>query len=242
MSRILLPLTLLATLLALPLTAPADDGSTLLNVTAQAQGDFDNDRMTVQLRVERRAAEVSDAVAEVNRRMRAALDRLEREPEIDTRTLRYSTSPIYDRDRSRTEPVAWQVEQVLELKGGDFERIAGLAGELQQHGLTIAQIHFSLSPEKRAQHHRELLLEAIGRWQRIAQDMGAAIGASHIVPKALTLHDDGLPGPRPMLAMRAQDTVEATPALEAGQSTLQVTVSGEARAYGAATLRTLERR
>ncbi|AGA32947.1 Protein of unknown function DUF541 [Thioalkalivibrio nitratireducens DSM 14787] len=242
MSRVLLIPTLLAALLAWPPIAGADDGSTLLTVTAQAEGEFDNDRMTVQLRAERRAAEVSEAVADINRRMRAALERLAREPEIDARTLSYSTSPIYDRDRSRTEPVAWQVDQVLELKGGNFELIASIAGELQEHGLAIAQIHFSLSPEKRARHHRELLLEAIRRWQHIAQDMGAAIGASHIVPKALTLHDDGFPGPRPMLALRALDTAESTPALEAGRSTLRVTVSGEARAYGAATLRTLERR
>jgi predicted secreted protein len=235
MSRIL-PSLFAILLLALAVAVHADDGATTLNITAHAEREVDNDLMTVHLSVERRAAEVGQAVAEVNRLMRAALERASAEPSVDARSLSYSTSPVYDRDRTRVEPVSWQVTQVLELKGKDFEALTRLTGEMQKNGLAISQLFFSVSREARAVYQQELLAEAVGHWQRVAKDMAAAIGASHVFPKDLTLHDDGFPGPRPMLAMRMMDEMAASPALEAGQSALRVTVSGQARAYGAPTL------
>jgi len=244
MFRLPFALILIAVLCAGASVATADDGSTLLQITAHAESEVENDLMTMHLKAERRDTEVAQATAAVNQLMRDGLERALRVPSIEARSLGYSTSPVYDRDRSRTEPVAWQVEQRLELKGRDFDALTEMAAELQGLGLAITQIQFSISPETRAAHQQDLLLEAIRRWQRIAQEMGAAIGASHVFPKELRMGDDGFPVPRPMLAMGmgAMEDVAAAPALEAGRSTLRVTVSGEARAYGAATLRTLERR
>ncbi len=244
MFRMPFALILIAVLCAGASVATADDGSTLLQITAHAESEVENDLMTMHLKAERRDTEVAQATAAVNQLMRDGLERALRVPTIEARSLGYSTSPVYDRDRSRTEPVAWQVEQRLELKGRDFDALTEMAAELQGLGLAITQIQFSISPETRAVHQQHLLLEAIRRWQRIAQEMGAAIGASHIFPKELRMGDDGFPVPRPMLAMgmRAMEDAAAAPALEAGRSTLRVTVSGEARAYGAATLRTLDRR
>ena len=242
MFRLPLVLTLILALCAFAPAASADDGATLLLATARAEREVENDLMTMHLKAERRETEVAKATAAVNRLMRDGLERAGRAPSIEARSLGYSTSPVYDRDRSRTEPVAWQVEQGLELKGRDFDQLTEMAAELQGLGLAITQIRFSISPETRAAHQQDLMLEAIRSWQRTAQEMGAAIGASHIFPKELQLADDGFPTPRPMPAMRAMDEAASAPALEAGRSTLRVTVSGEARAYGAATLRTLERR
>ena len=236
---------LLSLILVLGTVAPAaaaDDGATLLEITAHAESEVENDLMIIHLKAERRETEVAKATEAVNRLMRDGLERARLVPSIETRSLGYSTSPVYDRDRSRTEPVAWQVEQGLELKGRDFDRLTALAAELQDLGLAITQIQFSISPETRAAQQQDLMLEAIRSWQRTAQEMGAAIGASHLFPKELRLADDGFPMPRPMPVMRAMEEAAAAPALEAGRSTLRVTVSGEARAYGAATLRTFDRR
>lgn len=242
MFRLPFVLTLIFAFHALAPVASANDGATLLQVTAHAEREVENDLMTMHLKAERRETEVAKATAAVNRLMRDALERAGRVPSIEVRSLGYSTSPVYDRDRSRTEPVAWQVEQGLELKGSDFSQLTEMAAALQDLGLAITQIQFSIRPETRAAHQQELMREAIRGWQRTAQEMGAAIGASHIVPKELRLADDGFPMPRPMPVMTAMDEAASAPALEAGRSTLRVTVSGEAGAYGAATLRTLERR
>lgn len=240
----LLPFLLFSIVLLAGVTpAWSDDGSTQLNITAHAEREIDNDLMTVQLAAERRASEVTEATAQVNTVMRRALEHVARDPAVEPRTLSYTTSPVYDRDRSRAEPVVWQVRQVLELTGRDFDSLTAIAGDLQNLGLAITEIHFSVSPESRGRVRQELLVEAIRQWQRVAQEMGAAIGASHVFPKQLSLLHDGFPDPRPMSALASgMEEMTATPALEAGRSTVRVTVSGEARAYGAATLRTLERR
>ena len=233
-------------LLLVPTAALAsddDDDATLLSLTASAEREVDNDLMTVNLSIERRAADVSVAVEEVNTLMRQAFDRAKREPAAEVRSLGYSTSPVYDRERKQVEPVAWQVTQVLELKGKDFEKLTALAGDLQQTGLAITQIQFSVSPEAQAGYRDELLDEAIVRWQRIAQRMGASLGASHLFPTEMTLHENGGFYPSPMLRSAVMEGVLASaPALEAGRSIVRVTVSGQARAFGVPMLRTQEGR
>lgn len=242
MFRLPCSLTLTAVLFLSTSLAWGDDGSTVLQITAHAEHEVENDLMTVSMKAERRATEVSQATSEVNRIMHDALEQVRRTPSIDPRTLGYSTSPVYDRDRSRTDPVAWQVTQALELKGENFEQLTSMTATLQDMGLTITNIQFSISQETRQKLQQELLVEAIRKWQQTAQTMGAALGASHIFPKEITLHDDGFAPPWPVLTMRAADETMASPAIEAGRSTLRVTVSGQVRAYGAATLRTLDRR
>lgn len=242
MYRISFYTLLLGLLMTAPVGALSDDGSTQLTLSAHAERQVDNDLMTVHLSVERRAPEVAQATQEVNRLMRHALDRVEQLPAIEARSLSYTTSPVYDRDRSQVETVAWQVRQVLELKGFEFDLLTQTVAELQESGMAVSQIQFSVSPEARARHRKELLAEAIQEWQQSAQAMGAALGASHILPKQLTLQDDGVPGPRPMLAMSRMDDMAAAPALEAGRSLLRVSVTGDLRAFGADTLRTTDRR
>ncbi len=242
MFRLPLAMTLLSVLFLSTGSAWGDDGSTVLQITAHAEHEVANDLMTVSMKAERRATEVSRATSEVNRMMHEALEQVRATPSIDARTLGYSTSPVYDRDRGRTDPVAWQVTQGLELKGENFEQITSMAAKLQGLGLAITNIQFSISQETRHKRQQELLVEAIRTWQQTAQTMGAALGASHIFPKQITLHDDGFTPPWPGLAMRTAEETITSPALEAGRSTLRVTVSGEMKAYGAATLRTLDRR
>jgi predicted secreted protein len=237
MFRPAFPLILIAALFAHAPLAWSDDAGTLLNITAHAEREVANDLMTVHLSAERRAAEVATAAAQVNRIMRAALDRVKGVEGIDARSLSYTTFPVYDHEQSRTEAIAWQVSQVLEVTGKDFEPLTELAGELQGLGLAITQIQFTLSPETRSGHRRELLAEAIGDWQRLAREMAVVIGASQVIPKELTLHDDGIPGPRPMYAMARMDESFGGPALEPGRSTLRVTVSGQARADDASTMK-----
>jgi predicted secreted protein len=242
MFRPAFPLILIAALFAHAPVAWSDDAGTLLNITAHAEREVANDLMTVHLSAERRAAEPVTAAAEVNRIMRAALDRAKEVEGVEARSLSYTTSPVYDHEHNRTEAIAWQVRQVLELTGKEFERLTDLAGDLQAFGLAITQIEFSLSRETRSSHQGELMVEAIADWQRTAREMAAVLGASHVSPKELTLNDDGFPGPRPMYAMARMDESFAGPALEAGRSNLRVTVSGQARAYGAATMSVEEAR
>lgn len=234
---------LLITALGLFSPIHAEDGSTLLKLSASAEGEFPNDLMTVLLVVERRTTHLDEAVTAAQRMMQRALVQVAATPGVEARSLGYSTSPLHDRDRSLTEPVGWRVRQSLELKSMDFVKLTQLVGALQQEDLLVEQIHFSLSPAARAHHHDHLLQQAIQTWRQTAQEMAFALGASHLFPKELSLQDEGpIFAPRTLMAMESGALRSSGPALESGNSSLRVTVSGEMRAYGANTLRSQDRR
>ncbi|WP_017942439.1 MULTISPECIES: SIMPL domain-containing protein [unclassified Thioalkalivibrio] len=227
---------LAALTLALPGAALAADGSTTLTVTGKTEREVANDHMTVLMTTEARAPEAATAAATVNRNMEAALERAAEHDAIDARTIGYSTHAIHDSDdRSRIN--AWQVRQNLELTSGDFDRLGELVGSLQQHDLTVSQIRFSLSPEARKEHREAMMEEAMEDLKEQARVIARSLGATHLRVLEVELPEDPYSGPQPMMAMRAMDESASQPALEAGHSTLSLSVRGRLQALGAETLR-----
>lgn len=228
---------LLSLALLLSFASPAAaEGNPVLELAGHAEREVANDRMTVLLQAEARAPEARDAAERVNRRMQQALERAAEHEVVESRTVGYSTQAIHDRD-DRAQVVAWQVRQNLELISDDFDTLTDLVATLQQNELTVSQIRFSLNPETHRAHREEMITEAIEDWKQQARQMARGLGATHLRPSGLELVDDRYDRPQPMMAMRAMDEAAAPPALEAGHSTLSVTVRGRAQALGAETLR-----
>ncbi|WP_018873729.1 SIMPL domain-containing protein [Thioalkalivibrio sp. ALJ16] len=222
--------------LVLPAAAMASDGSTTLTLTGNSERQVDNDRMTVLMQTEARAPEAAAAAASVNRSMEAALERVTKLETIEARTIGYSTRAIHaSDDRSRIS--AWQVQQSLELTSGDFDRLGELVGTLQQQDLTVSQIRFSLSTEARREHRAAMIEEAMADLKDQARVLAHSLGATHLQTLEVELPDDRYSGPQPIMAMRAMDESASQPALEAGHSTLSLSLRGRLRALGAETLR-----
>ncbi|WP_019583612.1 SIMPL domain-containing protein [Thioalkalivibrio sp. ALE16] len=222
--------------LAIPGAAVGSDGATTLSLTGKTERQVANDHMTVQIQTEARAPEAATAAATVNRNMETALERAGEHDAVEARTIGYSTRPIYDADdRSRIN--AWQVQQNLELTSGDFDRLGELVGTLQRHDLTVSQIRFSLSPEAREEHREAMIEEAMDDLKDQARVIARSLGATHLRVLEVDLPDDSYSGPQPMMAMRAMDESASQPALEAGHSTLSLSVRGRLQALGAETLR-----
>lgn len=231
---------LAALALAFPASAVASDGSTTLTLTGKTERQVANDHMTARMTTEARAPEAAAAAATVNRNMEAALDRAAEQEGIEARTIGYSTRAIHDsEDRSRIN--AWHVQQTLELTSGDFDRLGELVGTLQQHELTVSQIQFSLSPEARQAHREAMIEEAMEDLKEQARVIARSLGATHLRTLEVELPDDHYGGQQPMMAMRAMDESASQPALEAGHSTLSLSVRGRLQALGAETLRVAPR-
>lgn len=231
---------LAALVLAFPATAIASDGGTTLALTGKAERQVANDHMTVLMTTEARAPEAATAAATVNRNMQAALERAGEQEGIDARTIGYSTRAIHDSDdRSRIN--AWLVQQNLELTGADFDRLTELVGALQQRDLNVSQIRFSLSPEARQEHREAMIEEAMEDLKEQARVIARSLGATHLRTLEVELPDDHYDRPQPMMAMRAMDESASQPSLEAGHSTLTLSVRGRLQALGAETLRVTPR-
>ncbi|WP_019626448.1 SIMPL domain-containing protein [Thioalkalivibrio sp. ALJT] len=227
---------LVTLLLAFPAFAMADDSGTTLILTGKSERQVDNDRMTVLMQTEARAPEAAAAAADVNRTMEAALERAATLDAVEARTIGYSTRAIHDPDdRSRIR--AWQVQQNLELTSGDFDGLGKLVGVLQQEALTVSQIRFSLSTGARREHREAMIEEAMADLKDQARVLARTLGATHLQTLKVELPDERHSGPQPIMAMRAMDESASAPALEAGHSTLRLSLRGRLRAVGAETLR-----
>jgi predicted secreted protein len=143
---------------------------------------------------------------------------------MDVRTGNFSLYPRYGRDGKIT---AWQGSAELVLEGRDFARISATAGKIQT--LTMGNVGFGLSREQRGKVEGEAQAQAIERFKAKAADIakGFGFGGFTLREVSVNANDQGfVPRPR-MMAMEARAVAADAPVpVEAGKSTVLVTVSG----------------
>lgn len=143
--------------------------------------------------------------------------------QMDVRTGNFSLYPRYGKDGKIN---GWQGSTELVLEGKDFPRITGTAGKIQT--LTMSNVSFALSREQRAKVEGEAQAQAIDRFKAKAGDVARSFGFSSYTLREVSINanDQGSP-PRPrMLAMAKSEMADASIPVEAGKSTVLVTVSG----------------
>jgi predicted secreted protein len=144
--------------------------------------------------------------------------------QLDVRTGNFSLYPRYGRDGKITN---WQGTTELLLEGRDFARISSTAGKIQT--MTLGNVSFGLSREQRARVEGEAQAMAIERYKAKAAEIAKGFGFAGYTLREISVNanDQGY-GPRPrLMAMEAKGAAAdmAVP-VEAGKSTVLVTVSG----------------
>ncbi len=144
--------------------------------------------------------------------------------QLDVRTGNFSLYPRYARDGKIN---GWQGSAELVLEGRDFARISAVAGKVQT--LTMGNVAFSLSREQRTKVEGEAQCIAIDRFKAKAAEIakGFGFGGYTLREVAVNANDQGfVPRPR-VMAMEAKAASSDAPVpVEAGKSTVLVTVSG----------------
>ena len=143
---------------------------------------------------------------------------------MDVRTGNFSLYPRYAKDGKIN---GWQGTTELVLEGKDFPRITSTAGKIQT--LTLGSVNFALSRQQRAQVEGEAQTLAIERFKVKAAEVAKSFGFSgySLREVSITANDQGY-SPRPrMMSMQAKTEMSDSPiAVEAGKSTVVVSVSG----------------
>lgn len=219
-------LVALVCMLSMHATGAAEEAPRYNQIHFQVERDrpVDNDRMQATLNVSAEDGNAARLADQINRTMDWALKTAKAYPKVKSRTASYQTHPVYDKDKIRR----WRATQELSLEGADFGQLGELIGKLQER-LQVAGITFSVSPERRATVEDELIAKALEAFKQRAELVRKQLGAKSYRIGAVTINQNGaVPLPRPML--RAKGMMEmssvAAPAIEAGTSTLSVTVSG----------------
>ena len=199
----------------------------VVQLSAQGAVEVQQDLLSISLSTSR---DGSDAGA-VQYQLRTALDAALAEAkkavqpgQLEVRTGNFNLSPRYGRDG---KPMGWQGSAELILEGRDFAAIAGLAGRIQT--LTVSGVSFGLSREQRGKVEAEAQGIAIERFKTRATEIARSFGFTSYTLREVNVaaNDQGF-APRPrMMAMDARAGVADAPLpVEAGKTTVLVTVSG----------------
>ncbi len=217
---LLLPVFSLSPLV--PARAEGAPPSDRLQLTASASKPVTADRLLVRLYAQAEGRELGRVADEVNRRIRKAVERAQREPAVKVETQGYSTSPIY---RNRRQE-GWRVRQVILLRSPDLATLGTLLGRLQEE-LALEGMVWELSPQLREQVLAGLREEAVARFRDKAQAMAAAFGYRGYRLVQASVNDGGQgPRPVPYRAMEMKAGGVQPPTLVPGEQSLSVTISG----------------
>jgi predicted secreted protein len=207
-------------------TAPVP--ANVVNIAASGFLEVPQDWLSMSLNTTR---EGSDAVA-VQTQLKQALDaalvvaRASAKPQqLEVRTGQFSLYPRYDRNGKIS---GWQGSTELVLEGRDFALISATAGKIQT--LTLGNMGFSLSREARQKLETDVQALAIQRFKVRADEVSNGFGFAGYTLRevAVSSADQEVRPFQPRaMAMEAKAAVsDAAVPVEAGKSTVNVTVSG----------------
>jgi predicted secreted protein len=205
---------------------------TLLNVaqlSAVGSVEVQQDLLSISMNTTRDGADASAVQTQLKQALDTALALAKQAAapgQMDVRTGNFSLYPRYGKDGKLN---GWQGSTELVLEGKDFARITATAGKIQT--LTLANVSFALSREQRARVEGEAQTLAIERFKAKAGEIakGFGFGSFTLREVAVNSNDQG-PSPRPYaMAMQAKSAMassDSAVAVEAGKSTVIVSVSG----------------
>ena len=199
----------------------------IVQLAASASVEVAQDLLTLNMNATREGTDAASVQGQLKQALEVALAEARKAAlpgQLDVRTGNFNLYPRYGRDGKIT---AWQGSAELVLEGRDFARISATAGKIQT--LTMGGVGFSLSREQRTKVEGDAQGMAIERFKSKAVDIARGFGFSGYSLREVSVNanDQGnVVRPR-MMAMDAKaSAADAAVPLEAGKSTVVVTVSG----------------
>lgn len=210
---------------AQPLLPPPQNVVTL---SAQASTEVTRDFVSIALAATREGAEAASVQAQLRQLLDAALAEARKavKPgQVDVRTGSFS---VYPRYAPKGGISGWQGSAELIVEGKDVAGVGVLAGRLSS--LAVTRVSQGLSREAREQVEGEVAAQAIARFRARAEAYAKQFGfAAFTIREVNVSGGDMAGGPVPMVrmnAMAAGGAADAPQPIEAGRTTVTVTVSG----------------
>ncbi len=216
---------LAASLLASAQTLPSPQN--VLQLQATGTVEVQQDLLMVNLTTSREGADAHAVQQQLRTALDAALTEARRSAQpgqMDVRTGNFSLYPRQGRDGKIS---VWTGSAELVLEGRDFARITQAAARIQT--MTYGGISFGLSREQRAKVETDAQAQAIERFKAKAAELAKNFGFAGYTLRevAVNANDQGFAPRQRMMAMEARGgAADATVPVEAGKTSVIVTVSG----------------
>jgi len=205
----------------------AQNPQNVVQLSANASVDVAQDLMVLSMSTTRDGSDASTVQTQLKAALEAAFVEAKKAANpgrLDVKTGQFSLSPRYGRDGRIS---VWQGTVELMMEGRDFEKISSTAGKIQT--LTLAGVNFGLSRELRARVQTEAQTQAIANFKAQAESIAKGFGFSGYTLREVSVsaNDFGPPSRPRLMALESRAAMADAPVpVEAGKSTVQVTVSG----------------
>lgn len=199
----------------------------VVQLSASGVVEVQQDLLVLTLHATRDGKDAAAVQAQLRKALDGAMQEARKGAEpgpMDVRTGQFSLSPRYGTGGQIT---GWQGRAEVVLEGRDFGRITATAARIST--MVIGDVGFGLSRGERTRAEREAQGEAIRNFKAQASELSQAFGfAGYTLREVAVSSHSNAPGPRPrMMAMEAKmASADAPITVEAGKSTVEVTVSG----------------
>ncbi len=206
---------------------PSRELQNVAQLSANGSVEVQQDLLAISMGTTREAADANVVQTQLKTALDAALTEAKKTAsvgQLDVRTGNFSLYPRYGKDGKIN---GWQGSTELVLEGHDFARISAAAGKVQT--LTISNVAFSLSREQRAKAEGSAQGIAIERFKVKAGEIAKGFGFTSYALREVSVNaaDQGyVPRPRVMAMEMKMASADAAVPVEAGKSTVVVTVSG----------------
>jgi predicted secreted protein len=205
-------------------TLPQPRNQVSFNVAAERE--VANDWTTGVIGTTVSGSDPAELATRVNKQMNEALAIAKQAKGVKVTSGAYNTYPEYG-DGNRI--VRWQASQDLVLESKDTGAVAKLLGKLQERGLLLRNISFSVSRETQRKLEDELVAEAIAAFRTRASLVAKSFGKASYGLISVNVGGGGYMPPMPMvrgkMEMMAADAAVA-PTFEGGTSRVRMDVNG----------------
>lgn len=217
------------TLLDLP------EGATMISLSANERVEIVQDLLIATLRYQVEDAEPRTVQDEINKKMKKALDEAQKVKTVKANTGQYN---IHEYDPNRHKKLKerkklWRGQQTLTIKGKSPDDLLELAGKLQDLGLIMNGLQYTVSPELLEETRDNLLEAALTKLRKKAKRTAKALGKSKAELKKVNVDNGGnyFPPPRfarSMAMIESADAKVASPVAAPGESQVTLKVSAQA--------------
>ncbi len=216
-----------------PVLASADDkapNGTILNISATEYTQITQDLIIANMHYESEAQNAKEVQTAINNIMSKVLEKSKRFSNAQLSTSQYSVYKYDYQDKKQNTLLSkWKGSQSLSITGRDSESIIKLVGELQDLGLAVDSLNYTISDEKRDETRDTLMEKAVSKLLAKATRVAKSLGKTET--KVININvdaDNTAPIPFYQTTMRVGFSAKSEmppPIVEPGQSTITMTVS-----------------
>ncbi len=203
---------------------------TLLNVSATEFIEVQEDLLVANLHYEFEAITAKEVQNQINVIMTKTLEKAKMLKDVKVSTQQYSVYKYeYVANKNDERKTKWRGNQGVVITGKTSDDILKLTGELQEMGLAVDGLSYTISNDKREEVRDSLMELAIEKLMKKSKRVAKALGKDVVKVVSINVDADiSRPYPAMQYAMRMASVAKnemASPVAEPGQSEISMTVS-----------------